>query len=201
MPVVLLPEQVETWRCELPEPPSARRKRLVEEYELPDYDAGVLVADREIADFFEASARSSSNPKSVANWIMTEMLRLLSERNTDVGRMALTPEALAGLVGLVDGKVINSTIAKEVFAVLFERGGDPARIVEEKGLTQVSDTGSIEALVDRAMRENPKSVADFRAGRQQAAKFLVGQVMRLSRGKADPRMVADILEERLAQGA
>jgi len=197
MPIVLDPRQVDAWRAQLPELPRLRRERFVREYGLPDYDAGVLVAEKGVADYFERAARLSANPKAVSNWIMTEMLRLLSERGKDISCVRISPEGLAGLVKLADDKVVNSTTAKEVFAVLFEKGGDPAELVNARGLGQVSDAGAIERLADQAMAEHPKSVEDYRGGKSAALKFLVGQVMRLSKGKANPQMLAEILERKM----
>ncbi len=197
MPVALSSEQVADWRSQLPELPREKRERFIHEYGLPEYDAGLLVADRATAEFFEAAARQSPNPKAISNWIMTDMLRLLGERDVGIDEIPLTPEALVGLVKLVDDKTLNSTKAKEVFEVLFTAGGDPGQIVADKGLAQVSDSGEIEKLVAQAMSENAKSVADYKSGKKAAAKFLVGQVMRLSRGKANPQMVEKLLEDRL----
>ncbi|MBA4387410.1 MAG: Asp-tRNA(Asn)/Glu-tRNA(Gln) amidotransferase GatCAB subunit B [Verrucomicrobia bacterium] len=198
MPVVLSHDMVEEWRKSLPELPAQRRERMIAEYGIPAYDAGVLAADKAIADFFELSARQSGNPKAVSNWVMTELLRLLSEKQKDISGIPLTPGALAGLVKLTDEKVLNSNTAKEVFAVLFEQGGDPAEIVRKRGLAQVSDAGAIEKMVDQAMAENPGSVADYRAGKKAAAQRMVGQVMKMSKGKANPRLVTEILEKRLS---
>ncbi|MDP6526390.1 MAG: Asp-tRNA(Asn)/Glu-tRNA(Gln) amidotransferase subunit GatB [Kiritimatiellia bacterium] len=197
MPVVLSIDQVSEWRAALPESPRGRRVRLVEEYGLPGYDAGVLVADKSIADFFEAAARKCGNAKAVSNLIMTEVLRLLSESEKELADVPITPEALAGLVGLLDAKTLNSNTAKEVLGILFEEGGDPKVIVEKKGLTQVSDSGVIDGFVAQAIAENPKSVADFNSGKEAAIQFLVGQVMRMSRGKANPQMVAQLLRDKL----
>ena len=197
MPVVLSRELVETWRAGLPELPGRRRERFMRDYGLPVYDAGVLVADKRIADYFEEAAKLSSNPKAVSNWMMTEMLRLLAERELDLRAAKIEPKALAELVKLVDSKVVNSTTAKEIFAALFDKGGDPGDLVARQGLAQVSDAGAIEKLVDQAISENPKSMADYRSGKTAAAKFLVGQVMRLSKGKANPQMVAEALGRRL----
>jgi len=197
MPVVLSAAQISEWKKDIPELPRRRRKRFVKEYGIPEYDAGVLVADRAVADYFEAAARLCPNRKAVSNWIMTEMLHLLSERNLTIADLPMKPEALADLVKLVDGKTVNMTTAKEIFAVLFERGGSPDDIVKEKRLTQVSDLGVIERLVERAMGENPRSVADYKSGKKAAAQFLIGQVMRLSKGKASPQVVMKILEEHL----
>ena len=181
----------------LPELPRARRERFVSEYGLPAYDAGVLVASREVADFFELAARAAGNPKGVSNWIMTEVMRVLGDGTTTLSQLKLTPQALAELVKLVDAKTINMTGAKAVFEVLVDRGGDPHAIVIDKGLVQVSDTGAIEVFVDQALEENPQSVADFRNGKKAAAQFLVGQVMRLSRGKANPQLVGQMIADKL----
>jgi len=197
MPVVLSSETVEEWRGALPELPAQKRERFVREYGIPEYDAGVLAADRRVADFYEAAARDSANPKGVSNWMMTEMLRLLSEREMKISDVIFSPRALTELVKLVDDKAINSTSAKEVFAELFEKGGLPGDIVRARGLTQVSDSGAIETLVDQAMAENPGPVEDYRSGKKAAAKFLVGQVMRLSKGKANPQVVTGLLERKL----
>jgi aspartyl-tRNA(Asn)/glutamyl-tRNA(Gln) amidotransferase subunit B len=197
MPVVLDRDDVEAIRAALPEMPRARRQRFAQQYGLPVYDAGVLSADRAIADFFEAAAAASANPKAVSNWIMTEVLRVLTERDTTIAALPLSASALAALVGLVEAGTINMTGAKTVFEVLVDSGGDPARIVSDRGLAQVSDTGVIEALVDKAIETNPQSVADYRSGKKAALQFLIGQVMRESRGKANPPMVAQMLAGKL----
>lgn len=197
MPVVLAPEQVDAWRETLPEAPRERRARFVEQYDLPDYDAGVLVADKAVADYFEEAAALSSNSKAISNWMMTEMLRMLAEREVDIVDVQIRPKALAELVKLVDEKTLNSNSAKEVFASLFEDGGMPAAIVEEKCLAQVSDSASIDQFVDQAIAENPKSVSDYKAGKTKAAKFLVGQVMRLSQGRSNPQLVMEALKSKL----
>ncbi len=197
MPVVLSREQVERWRSELPELPAARRERIIRDYGLPEYDAGVLVADRAVADFFEQTAKLSGNHKAASNWVMTDMLRRLSEKEMEIAQAKVTPQALADLIKLVDGKALNMPSAREVFGVLFEKGGDPKAIVQEKGLSQVSDTGALEAMADQAIAANAKSVADFKAGKAAALQFLVGQVMRMSKGKANPGMAGEILRRKL----
>lgn len=197
VPVITPLARIEEMRMTLPELPRVRRERFVKEYGIPEYDAGVLTADFAVAEYFEQAVKLSSNPKAISNWIMTEMLRLLSEKELDIRSVAITPAALAGLVKLVDGKVINSNSAKEVFAVLFEKGGDPCEIVKEKGLVQVSDTGAIERFVDQAIADNPKSVADYVGGKEVAAKAILGYVMKISRGKANPQLVGSMIEEKL----
>jgi aspartyl-tRNA(Asn)/glutamyl-tRNA(Gln) amidotransferase subunit B len=197
VPVDLTEDQIAAWSKLIPEQPADRRARFVRQYGLPEYDAGVLTADKDVADYFEAAAGMSDNPKAVSNWIMTEMLRLLGEKGMGISGSCVTPAALAGLVQLADRRTINSTTAKQVFAILFDKGGDPAKIVAEYGWGQVSDTAMLAKLVDDAVSANAKSVADYRAGKTAAAKFLVGQVMKVSRGKADPEQVARMIESRL----
>lgn len=197
-PVTLTPAQLEAWRAALPEPPAARRARLAAEYGIPDYDADVLTAERPLADFFEDVARRCGNGKAAANWIMTEVLRLTAETGRAVGDSALTAEALAELIGLVARGAINQPTAKALLPELFAAGGRPAALVRERGLAQVGDAGAIARWVEQALAAHPGPVADYRAGKKAAAEFLVGQVMKLSRGKADPRQAARLVAERLA---
>ena len=200
MPVALPADRIEAWRRALPELPGQRVERLAREYGLPAYDARVLVADKEVADFFEAAAREASNPKAISNWVMTEVLRHLSETGRTLASLPLTPRALAVLTTMTDRGALNSNSAKEVFAVLVEQGGDPEAIVRERGLLQVSDPGALETLADQAIAGNPKSAADFRAGKTAALQFLVGQVMKMSKGKANPGIVQELLKRKLAHG-
>lgn len=195
--VLLSAEQVKAWKNSLPEMPQQREERLAREYALPVYDARVLCADKGIADFFEATARLTANPKLVSNWIMTEMMRLLAEKELDIRQAKITPEALAGLIKLLESRAITQASAKTVFAILFERGGEAATLVAQLGLAQVSASATLEGWVRQAISSNPKSVADYRAGKQAALKFLMGQVMRLSQGKADPQRVQDLLKKQL----
>ncbi len=197
MPVVLEEHQVAELRDSLPELPAAKKARFVSEYGIPEYDAGVLSADRKVADFFEATARLCGKAKSASNMIMTEMMRLMGETEMDIDQVKITPEALAELVSLQEGRTINSNTAREIFAELFNNGGMPASIVEERGLGQVSDEGAIVEMVDKVIAENQKSVDDYKAGKEAALKFLIGQVMRHSKGKADPQLAASKLKERM----
>jgi len=200
MPVVLTREQIEGWRATIPELPGDRRARFVREYGLSEYDAGVLSADRNVADYYEEAARASGHFKAVSNWIMTDMLHAMSEGAIPIQEVKITPGALAGLIDLVDRQVINRPSAKRVFTILFEKGGNPADIVEQEGLSQVRDTESLETYIDEAITAHPQSVSDYRSGKKAALKFLVGQVMRLSKGKADPQMALEMLRERLDTG-
>lgn len=197
LPVVLTPEQIEAWRRALPEGPQARRDRLVAEYGLPVYDAGVLVADKAVADYFEEAARRAGRPKAVSNWVMTEVLRVLSERGIGIAQLKVTPQALAELVRLVEDRVINMPTAKEIFAHLVDHGGDPHALVRERGLAQVTERAPLEEWVDQVLATHAEAAADYRAGQKAALQFLIGQVMRLSRGKANPQLVAEVLRQRL----
>lgn len=200
MPVELSPEQIETWRAELPELPAARRARLVSEYSLPDYDAGVLTADREVADFFEATVKVCGRPKSVSNWIMTEVLRFLGERGGTIGGLPLTPGALAELIIAVEQGRISALAGKEVLAELMERGGSPDDVIRARGLAQVSDDAAIAEWAAQAIAQHPGPAADYRAGKAAALQFLIGQVMKLSRGRANPKLAAAELRKRLDAG-
>ncbi|MDZ4198894.1 MAG: Asp-tRNA(Asn)/Glu-tRNA(Gln) amidotransferase subunit GatB, partial [Kiritimatiellia bacterium] len=198
LPVVLEAEQIERWRAELPELPAVRRARFVEQYGIPDYDAGVLTADRACADFFEATVKAGAPAKAASNWIMTETLRALAEREQVFTALRMSPRALAGLIGLVESGTINRPSAIRVFQELFEKDGDPKEVVARLGLAQVSDSSAVEAWALQAIAENPKSVEAYRSGKPAALQHLIGQVMRLSRGKANPALVAELLKARLA---
>ncbi len=197
MPIALSPEQVAEWAKALPEAPAARRERMMADYGIPEYDAGVLSADRALADFFEAAAKRCGNGKLASNWVMAEVLALTAKTGKALADAALTPEALGDLLRLLEAKTINGPTAKALLPELFEKGGDPEAIVRERGLGQVSDTAALEAFVDAALEANPKVVADFRAGKQAALGFLVGQVMKQSKGKASPQMVQRLLRTKL----
>ncbi len=197
VPVVVTDNMLAEIRKLLPELPEARRHRFMQQYGLPEYDAGVLVADMALAAYYEQAAGQSKNPKAISNWVMTELLGKLAEAKQTIAHCPIAPLQLAELVALVDGGQISGKIGKEVFAEMFASGKSPSLIVKEKGLMQVSDTAAIEAFVDEAIAKNPKSVADFKAGNQAAINFLKGYVMKLSQGKVNPRLVGEILLSKL----
>jgi aspartyl-tRNA(Asn)/glutamyl-tRNA(Gln) amidotransferase subunit B len=197
MPVVLEDADLAAWKADLPELPAARRARFVGVYGLPEYDAEVLVADKAVADYFEEVVAAAGNAKAASNWMMTEMLRVLSEREVAIDALPVKPAALAALIRLVDEQVVNMPAAKLVFAELADVGGDPRAIVEAKGLAQVSDAGALDGWVAAAIAANPKSVADYQNGKAAALQYLMGQVMRASKGKANPPMVMAALKEKL----
>lgn len=200
MPIELSAEQIEVWRAELPELPAARRMRFVAQYSLPEYDAGVLTADRGVADFFEATVRICGRPKSVSNWVMTEVLRFLSERGATIGHLPLTPAALAELITAVEEGRVSALAGKEVLADLLEQGGSPEDVIRAKGLAQVSDDAAIAEWAAQAIAQHPGPAADYRAGKAAALQFLIGQVMKLSRGRANPKLAAAKLRRQLDAG-
>jgi aspartyl-tRNA(Asn)/glutamyl-tRNA(Gln) amidotransferase subunit B len=197
--IALGEEQIEAWRAELPELPEARRQRFMQELDLPEYDAGVLVSDPEVATYFEQVATAAAGAaKAASNWVMTEVMRVLSETGSSAAELKISPEALGKLILLVEKKTLNHSKAKEVFALLVESGGEPEAVVKEQGWAQVSDSSAIEDFVKTAIDENPSVVEDYINGKQAALQFLMGQVMRISKGKANPKMVLELLKEMLA---
>ena len=197
VPVVVTDNMLAEIRKLLPELPEARRHRFMQQYGLPEYDAGVLVADMALAAYYEQAAGQSKNPKAISNWVMTELLGKLAEAKQTIAHCPIAPLQLAELVALVDGGQISGKIGKEVFAEMFASGKSPSLIVKEKGLMQVSDAAAIEVFVDEAIAKNPRSVADFKAGNQAAINFLKGYVMKLSQRKVNPRLVGEILLSKL----
>ena len=201
LPVDLTEEQVEAWRALLPEAPEAKRERFQSQLGIPAYDAGVLAAQKPLADFFEATVAAGAPAKPAANWIMGDLLRLLGAASLDIADLrTVTPASLASLLKLVEARTINGPTAKELLEEIFAKGGDPDAIVKERGLAQVSDAGAVEAFARQAIDANPKPVAEFRAGKKASLQFLVGQVMKLSKGKANPKLAAEALAKLLAEG-
>jgi aspartyl-tRNA(Asn)/glutamyl-tRNA(Gln) amidotransferase subunit B len=181
----------------LPELPEARMTRFMQEYALPAYDADLLTQSRGLADFFEATARASGNPKAASNWIMGELLRTMKERGLSIEQVALTPSALARLIEIVDRGVISSTVAKDVFAKMYESGRTANDIVQADGLAQIGDVEALAGIVRDAVQSNPDAVDQVRRGRNNAFGFLVGYVMKASKGKANPKVVNELLKKEL----
>ncbi|ABQ47506.1 MAG: Aspartyl/glutamyl-tRNA(Asn/Gln) amidotransferase subunit B [Thermotoga sp. 47_83] len=196
-PVVLSDEYLEEVKKELPELPDEKAKRFMREYDLPEYDAKVLTSSKELAEFFEECVKVVNRPKDLSNWIMTEVLRELNERNIEITESKLTPQHFADLFKLMDEGKISIKIAKEIFPEVFETGKMPSQIVEEKGLVQISDEKLIEELVKKAMEQNPKAVQDYKSGKKKAAGFFVGYVMRETKGKANPELTNRIIQKLL----
>ena len=198
-PVVLAPEEVEAARRSLPEMADARAARYVADYGLPAYDAGVLTASRSLSDYFEACLKLYNKPKVVSNWIMGDFMAQLNAAGLEPGETAFTPERMAELLRMVEEGVISGKIAKEVLEKAFATGKSPRQIVEEEGLLQITDQAELEQVIDRVLAENPEGVESYRSGKGKALGFLVGQVMQATRGKANPRLVNELLLKKLNQ--
>ncbi len=201
VPMAPDPEWVKEIAASLPELPQARRQRLIAEYDLPEYDAEVLTDSREMADFFEATAEAfDGSPKTVSNWVMGDFTSLLHEGSVAVEDSPVTPEALAELLALIEEGTISGKIAKDVLPKMFESGKGASEIVEEEGLAQISDAGELEAIVDQVIADNPGPADDFRGGKEKALGFLMGQVMKATRGQANPQLVSEMMREKLGNG-
>jgi len=184
-------------RTRVPELPTTKRARFVEQYQVSAYDAGVLAKDLDLARYFEAAARNTTKPKNIANWILNDLQNALSTAGKTIDDCPIPPEALHELVDLIDSGKISGKQGKEVFAEMFASRKGAAAIVKEKGIEQLSDASAIEELCDQVIAANPKPAANFKAGNAASLNFLKGQVMKLSQGKANPQMVGEILERKL----
>ncbi|PYI59115.1 MAG: Asp-tRNA(Asn)/Glu-tRNA(Gln) amidotransferase subunit GatB [Verrucomicrobia bacterium] len=184
-------------RERVPELPKAKRARFVEQYQVSSYDAAVLANDLALAKYFEMAAKGAKKPKNIANWILNDLQNALSAAGKTIHDCLIPPEALDELVSLIEVGKISGKQGKEVFAEMFATGRNAGAIVKEKGIEQLSDSGSIETLCDEVIKANPKPVADFKGGNVASLNFLKGQVMKLSKGKANPQVVGEILERKL----
>ncbi len=194
-PIILSEEYIENIKNGLPEMPHIKKERYIKEYSLPEYDASILTSSKKTADFFEKAEGICKNAKATSNWIMGDFARMLNESETEIQDSKVTPELLAKLIILIDKGTISSKIAKTVFEDMFSSGKDPEEIVKEKGLVQISDEGEILKIVQEVVANNPQSVADYKAGKDRAIGFLVGQIMKQTKGKANPAMVNKMLLE------
>ena len=196
-PLIVSDEFIEQVRASLPELPDARRRRFMEEYGLTFNDASQLTAERSVADYYEKAASHSKNRQGIANWLRSELLRELETAGLLASASPVSAEQLAALVRLIDQGTISGKQAKEVLVEMFKTGKEAAVIVEEHGLTQVSDTGEIDALVEQVLAANPQQVASYRSGKESVFGFFVGQIMKASQGKANPKIVNERLRARL----
>ncbi|MGQ0663840.1 MAG: Asp-tRNA(Asn)/Glu-tRNA(Gln) amidotransferase subunit GatB [Pseudomonadota bacterium] len=198
LPLVLDPAWVEGLRAGLPELPDAKKDRFVRDYGLSPYDAGVLVAEKESADFFEAVAKGRKDAKLAANWVIGELFGALNRLGLDIARSPVSAQALAGLLDLLENGTVSGRIAKDVFALMVETGKAAAAIVEEKGLRQVTDAGAIERAIDEVLAANAEKVAQYRSGKAALLGWFVGQVMKTTGGKANPALANEALKRKLA---
>ena len=199
VPMIISDEWMEEVRKTIPELPDARQKRYQEELGLPAYDAHVLTLTKEMSDIFEKTVSLGADPKLASNYLMVDVNAYLNKVQKELSETKLTAEGLAGMIKLITDGTISSKIAKKVFAELIEHGGDAEKIVKEKGLVQVSDSGQLLAWVNEALDNNPKSIEDYKNGRDRAIGFLVGQIMKASKGQANPQMINKMLLEEIAK--
>ena len=197
VPVMVTDAFLDEVKAKQPEFREAKMLRYKKEYDIPEYDIEIITGSKRMADLFEETVALGAQPKKVSNWLMVETLRLLKENNMDPEDIRFSPENLAKLIKLADAKVVNSTVAKEVFEEIFKNDIDPDKYVEEKGLKMVSDEGALRRTIEEVIANNPQSVEDYRNGKEKAIGFLVGQTMKAMKGKADPGMVNQLLKELL----
>ncbi|HEX7079513.1 MAG TPA: Asp-tRNA(Asn)/Glu-tRNA(Gln) amidotransferase subunit GatB [Gammaproteobacteria bacterium] len=198
LPLVIDDAMIDAVRAELPELPDAKRERFMSQYELPAYDAAILTGHRPLADYYEAVvAAGGARPKLAANWVLGELTAALNRAGLDIVDSRVPPESLAALLAKIEDGTISGKIAKGVFETLWEEGGSVADIIRSRGLEQITDRASIEAIVDQVIASNEAQVEQYRSGKTQVLGYLVGQVMKASRGKANPQQVNEILRDKL----
>ena len=201
IPLVISAEQVERVRASMPELPDAKRERFVSEFDLSEHDARVLTEKPPLAGFFEriAEIRGPQNAKGAANWILRDLLQALGERDWELAEASLTPEALASLLQLIDDGRLTAKSARELFVTLVEEGGDPETLMADRGLEAVSEPGAIDEAVNEAIEANPQAVESYREGDEKSLNFLMGQVMKKTKGKANPGTTRQLLIEKLGR--
>ncbi len=198
VPLKLNEEWINEFRISLPELPAMRTQRFVSDYGLPEYDATVLTASKGMADYFESCVQQFNHPKTISNWVMGELTRELNNSETEIAASPVSPERLISLLQIVEKGTISLKVARDLFPELYSTGKTPEQIVQEKGLTQVSDEGALGKVIDEVLAKSPVQVAQFKDGKQQVLGFLVGQVMKASGGKANPGKVNELLKKKLS---
>ncbi|MDP6926578.1 MAG: Asp-tRNA(Asn)/Glu-tRNA(Gln) amidotransferase GatCAB subunit B, partial [Rhodospirillales bacterium] len=196
LPLDITQEYVDAIKSGLPELPDAKKERFISDFELAPEDAAVLVADKDSAEFFEALAEGR-NAKLAANWVIHELFAVLNKEGKSIAESQVNADDLGKLIDLISDDTISGRIAKDVFEVMVSDGGDPAKIVEEKGLKQITDTGEIETMVDQLIADNPDQAQQYKDGNEKVAGWFVGQAMKASQGKANPQMVNELLKKKL----
>lgn len=198
VPLLVDESWIDEVKKKVPELAEARAERFSSQYQIPAYDASVLTSDKDLANYFELAVEAVNLPKKISNWIMTEMLGGLKEGGIEIAEALVKPAQLARLIELTENGTISGKIAKTVFEEMFKTGGDPDVVIKEKNLVQVSDTGSIEAIIDKVLQENPAQLAQYRSGKDKLFGFFVGQVMKEMRGQGNPAVVNEILKRKLS---
>ena len=198
LPAIIITEsRLSNVRDEMPEFADEKAKRFVNEYKLNEMEAATLSSEQELAEYYEKIVKVSDDARLSANWVLTEILRVLKEKNISIEEFSIEPENIGKLIKLIKSNTISSKIAKDVFEILLSENKDPEIIVKERGLVQITDNNEIEKIVEQVLAENPQSVEDYKAGKSNALKYLVGQSMRLSKGKANPQMINEMILARL----
>ena len=197
VPIIIDDAWVAEIRKTIPELPEQKRERFTSSYKIPEYDAGVLTSSKPLADYFEECATQFPHPKIISNWVMGELLRELKKDGRDIKECPISPSALADLLKLIDSGIISGNIAKGVFEEMYQTQKPADRIVEEKALRQITDSAAIEQIIDQVIQANPNQVAELKGGKEKVLGFLVGQIMKASKGKANPGMVNKLLKEKI----
>lgn len=195
VPIVISDEWIEKIKSQQPELRTEKLERYKKEFDIPQYDAGIITESKSMADLFEATTAICGKPKKVSNWLMVETMRLMKEHGMEAEDLTFSPESLAKLIELAEAGTINSSVAKEVFEKIFAENIDPEKYVEEHGLKTVNDEGALKAAVEKVIADNPQAVSDFKGGKEKALGALVGQTMKAMKGKANPGMVNQMLRE------
>ena len=198
LPAIIITEsRLSNVKDEMPEFADEKAKRFINEYKLNEMEAATLSSEQELAEYYEEVVKVSDDSRLAANWVLTEILRVLKEKNISIEEFSVEPKNIGKLIKLIKANTISSKIAKDVFEILLSENKDPEIIVKEKGLVQITDNSEIEKIVEQVLAENPQSVEDYKAGKSNALKYLVGQSMRLSKGKANPQMINEMILARL----
>lgn len=198
LPAIIITEsRLSNVKDEMPEFADEKAKRFINEYKLNEMEAATLSSEQELAEYYEEVVKVSDDARLAANWVLTEILRVLKEKNISIEEFSVEPENIGKLIKLIKANTISSKIAKDVFEILLSENKDPEIIVKEKGLVQITDNSEIEKIVEQVLAENPQSMEDYKAGKSNALKYLVGQSMRLSKGKANPQMINEMILARL----
>jgi aspartyl-tRNA(Asn)/glutamyl-tRNA(Gln) amidotransferase subunit B len=195
VPILVDKDWVEKIRKQIPELPLAKRERFVKDYQIPAYDAGVLTADKALADYYEEVVRLCAKPKAASNWVMGDVLRFLNEEKREIKSCPITPVALAEMISLIDEGTISGKMAKDIVEEMYKTGKQPKKIIEEKGLVQITDEGELIKTITSIMEANPQQLKDYRGGKEKLFGFFVGQVMKATKGKANPQLVNELLKK------
>ena len=199
LPIVVISEdRIEKIKKEMPEFATEKIERFINDYQLNENEAVTLASEMELAKYYEQVVKDSGEPKLSSNWVLTEVLRVLKDKNIEISDFIVTPQNISKLINLIKSNVISSKIAKEVFEEMIVNNKDPEEIVKDNGMLQITDSNEIEKIVDQVLNENEQSVEDFKLGKDRALKFLVGQAMKLSKGKANPQMLNKIIVEKIS---